>query len=197
MDTQAELLRLAEDNGGVLTTSAAVGAGISKPTLAAFVKANDFQCVQRGVYCSPDAWTDELYLLHLRCPKTVFSHETALYLHDMCDRTPEQLSVTARYGYNPSHLLQDGIRVYTVKKELFHVGRIEMKTFYGHTVVTYDAERTICDMVRSKSSVDMQSYQDALKEYGRRSNKNLSNLLAYARLFHIEKKVRLYLEVLL
>lgn len=72
-----------------------------------------------------------------------------------------------------------------------------MKTFYGHTVATYDAERTICDMVRSKSSVDMQSYQDALKEYGRRSSKNLSNLLAYARLFHIEKKVRLYLEVLL
>ena len=197
MNRQMELQKLAKENGGVLTTAAVVAAGISKPTLSLFVQKNGFQCVHRGIYCAPDAWMDELYFLQIRCPKTILSHETALYLHDLCDRTPEYFSVTAKTGYNPSHLIQEGVKVYTVKEELFEVGRIEVKTYLGHPVQTYDVERTICDIVRSKSTVDMQSYQDALKAYGRRSNKDVYRLLSYAKLFHVEKKIRLYLEVLL
>ena len=197
MNRQIELQELADQNGGVLTTAAVLSAGISKPTLAAFVQKNGFQYVQRGIYCAPDAWTDELYFLQLRCPRTILSHETALYLHDLCDRTPERFSITARNGYNPSRLIQDGIKVYTVKEELFEIGKIEKNTYFGHSVYTYDIERTICDIVRSKSSVDIQSYQDALKSYGKRSDKNIHRLLSYARLFRVEKTIRLYLEVLL
>ena len=197
MNRQIELQKMARENGGVLTTAAVVAAGISKPTLSSFVQKNGFQCVQRGIYCSPDAWVDELYFLQLRCPKTILSHETSLYLHDLCDRTPEQFSVTARNGYNPSYLSQDGVKVYTVKEELFTLGKIELKTFLGHPVQTYDVERTICDIVRSKSTVDIQSYRDALKAYGRRRDKDVYRLLSYAKLFRVEKKIRLYLEVLL
>ena len=188
---------MAKESGGVLTTAAVVAAGISKPTLSAFVQRNGFQCVQRGIYCAPDAWIDGLYFLQLRCPKTILSHETALYLHDLCDRTPEFFSVTAKNGYNPSHLIQDGVKVYTVKEELFEVGKTEIKTFLGHLVQTYDVERTICDIVRSKKTVDIQSYQDALKAYGKRRDKDVHRLLSYARRFHVERKIRSYLEVLL
>ena len=43
----------------------------------------------------------------------------------------------------------------------------------------------------------MQVFQDALKQYARRKDKNLRTLMKYASVFHVEKILRPYLEVLL
>ena len=61
----------------------------------------------------------------------------------------------------------------------------------------YDMERTICDVLRSRSHIEMQTFQDALKAYARRKDKDLRTLVRYAKLFRVEKILRQYLEVLL
>ena len=48
-----------------------------------------------------------------------------------------------------------------------------MKTPFGHDVHVYDMERTICDIVRSRSNVEMQTFQNALKQYAHRKDKDL------------------------
>ena len=188
---------LAQENDGVLRTAAALAAGVSKTVLARYVAARGFERVAHGIYLAPDAWTDGMYLLQLRCPQAVFSHDTALFLHDMTDREPTRYAVTVKTGYNPSRLAADGIKVYTVKKDLYDLGIENGKTPFGHTVSTYNAERTVCDMVRSRSKMETQIYQDALKQYARRRDKNLHVLMEYAKAFHIERILSQYLEVLL
>lgn len=188
---------LAAADGGVLTTAAAVKAGISKTALAAFVSKNHYERVSLGVYLSPDAWRDETYLLQLRCPQVVFSHDTALFFHDLTDREPPHITVTARTGYNPKHLTSQGVKVFTVKKELYEIGLSVAVTAFGHQVQVYDMERTICDILRSRSVMETQMLQDALKQYARRKEKNLQNLMEYAKSFRVEKLVRQYMGVLL
>ena len=61
---------------------------------------------------------DGMYLLHLRCPQAVFSHDTALFLHDLTDREPLAYTVTVKSGYNPHRLKGDGVKVYRIKAEL-------------------------------------------------------------------------------
>ncbi len=197
MDRMVQLEEMAKEHGGVLKTSMVVSAGISKPTFSVFIRNHGYQQITPGIYCAPDAWLDELYLLQLRCPKTIFSHDTALFLYDMTDREPFAPAVTSKTGYNPSHLTKEGVKVYTVKSELFELGRTTRQTHYGNTVTTYNLERTICDIVRSRRSIDMQVYQDALKQYVRRRDKNLHQLMEYARLFRVDKILTPYLEVLL
>ena len=46
-------------------------------------------------------------------------------------------------------------------------------------------------------SLQMQVFQDALKQYAKRKDKNLRMLMKYAAMFHVEKILRPYLEVLL
>ena len=58
-------------------------------------------------------------------------------------------------------------------------------------------ERTICDIVRSRSTMETQVYQDALKQYSRRKDKNLHRLMDYAKTFRVEKMVREYMGILL
>jgi len=118
-----------------------------------------------------------MYLLQLRFAQAVFSHDTALFLHDI------------KTGYNPSRLTAEGVKVYTVKKELYSLGVVQLATPFGHTVTVYDPERTVCDIVRSRKSIEAQTFQDALKQYVRRRDKNLHRLTEYAKAFRVVKPI--------
>lgn len=197
MNQFEQLNQLIKEHGGTIQTFQVLEAGISKPVFYTYVKEKGLEQAAHGVYVAPNTWTDAMYLLHLRCEQAVFSHETALFFHDLTDREPIRYSVTVRTGYNPSRLKEDGIQVYTIKKELHEVGVITAQTPFGHTVPVYDMERTICDLLRNRSRMEIQVFQDALKQYVRRKDKNLRTLMQYAAMFHVEKLLRQYLEVLL
>ena len=184
-------------NNGILKTAQVLENGITKSAFYAYAKQRGAERVAHGIYVLPDAWTDAMYLLHLRCVQAIFSHESALFFHDLTDREPTPYSITVKTGYNPASLQADGIKVYTIKKELHDMGIITMNTPFGNPVPVYDMERTICDLIRSRSGIEMQTFQDALKQYAKRKDKDLRQLMHYAQIFRVEKLLRQYLEVLL
>ena len=182
-----QLDHLLKTQDGMLRTEQAVSAGISKPVFYNYVRSRDLERVVHGMYLSKDTWVDAMYLLHLRFSQVVFSHDTALFFHDLTDREPLQYTVTVKTGYNPTKLKEEGVQV----------GLITMQTPFGHEVPVYDMERTICDLLRSRNHIEMQTFQGALKAYARRKDKDLRTLMRYAKLFRVEKILRQYLEVLL
>lgn len=189
--------QMLEEHGGMLQTAQVIAAGISKPIFYDFIREKDLEQAAHGVYVSADAWVDAMYLIHLRCGQAIFSHETALFFHDLTDREPSPYSVTVKRGYSPSRLKADGIAVHTLKPELHEIGITHLQTPFGHTVPVYDMERTICDVIRCRNNIEIQTLQGALKQYVLRKEKNLHVLMRYAGLFRIEKILRQYLEVLL
>ena len=140
---------LVRSGNGLLRTADAVSAGISKPMLGNYVRERGFERVGHGLYLAPDAWKDGMYLLQLRCPQAVFSHDTALFLHDLTDREPSVYTVTVKSGYNPHRLKDDGVKVYRIKSDLHDLGLSQTSTPFGNPVAVYDLERTVCDVVRS------------------------------------------------
>ena len=197
MMQNARLEQIVFANKGIIQTADAVDAGISKPVFYKFISEHNFEQVAHGIYLSPDAWIDTMYVISLRSKQAVFSHETALFLHNLTDREPVQYSITVKTGYNPSKLKADGIKVYTVKEELYNLGLAEAKTPFDHTVRTFNMERTICDIIRSRSTIEFQSFQDSLKQYTKRKEKNLRLLMQYAQQFRVDKILNQYLGVLL
>ena len=185
------------DDSGILLTKNAIEAGISKHALYNFIRDNGFEKAAHGVYASPETWEDENYILSLRCPQGVLSHDEALYYHGLTDREPLQKTITIYTGYGTSRMVADGIKVFTVKKELLDIGKEIVKTSYGHDIPLYNRERTICDLIRSRNRFEIQDFQTALKTYIMGKNKNLNRLMEYAKLFHVDKKIREYMEVLL
>lgn len=192
-----QLDHLLKTQEGMLRTDQVVSAGISKPVFYNYVRSRDLERVAHGMYLSKDTWVDAMYLLHLRFSQVVFSHDTSLFFHDLTDREPLQYTVTVKTGYNPTKLKAEGVQVFTIKAELHEVGLITMQTPFGHDVPVYDMERTVCDLLRSRNHIEMQTFQGALKAYARRKDKDLRTLMRYARLFRVEKILRQYLEVLL
>lgn len=72
-----------------------------------------------------------------------------------------------------------------------------MQTPFGNVVPVYDIERTLCDILRSRNNIEMQVFQDALKTYVKRQDKNLRNLMKYANALSVSNILTPYLEVLL
>ncbi|WP_061212792.1 type IV toxin-antitoxin system AbiEi family antitoxin domain-containing protein [Syntrophomonas wolfei] len=197
MNYRAQLNKLIEKKNGLVLTEDVDAKNVPRHYLALFVKEDKLERVSRGVYLAPDTFDDEMYRLQAKNRRIIFSHETALYLHDLTDRDPIEWSVTVPYGYNATHLRKVGVKVYTVKKELYQLGVTEGKTLYGRLIQIYNRERTICDIVRNRNNMDVAILNDAIRRYLKQKDKNIPLLLRYAGKLNVQNTLRGYLEILL
>lgn len=197
MTIPAELKPILTQNGNTITTAEANAAGISNERLRQLVKRGVLERPTFGVYVLPHDFVDRMYATQQRRPKIIYSHETALFLHDLTDRDPISYSVTVPTGYNTVKLREEGFTVYTIKRDLHTVETTEVETMFGHTVRVYSMERTICDCLRSRSRMDVTLLTDAFRRYVRRKDKNLNTLMKMAKTFRVEQPLRHYMEVLL
>lgn len=197
MDYMRELSAIAAEHGGIIETKTAEQCGISKAMLSKLFKENRLHRIVKGQYILPDDMQDELLSIAKRSDKIIFSHETALFLHGISDRTPFEHTVTAPSGCIPSASIRAECKVYYIKPELLDIGKTMLKTPAGNLVQAYDLERSICDAIRSRNKLGTETFLSALKMYAASPKKDLNKLEAYARQLRIEKVLRRYLEVLL
>jgi len=183
-------------NNGIFNTSEAIQLGVSKAYLGQLVRDKVLERVAHGKYIVFDDFPDELFILQQRSQKIIFSHETALFLHDLSERTPILHSLTIPSNIKLSAALSEGCKIYYVKSELHDLGICKMPSKMGHEVFAYNVERTICDVLRSKNRMDNQTVVEAIKGYAARKNINWNLLSEYARIFRVTKLLRHYLEVL-
>ena len=182
----------------VVTAKEAKAKGLTKQQLHELVADNKLERVGHGLYAPADSWVDELYILHKRCPSAVFSHDEAFYYHRLIDREPLQHTLTVYSGFNAHRLKASGnVKVYSVKKELLDVGKITVTDSLGNNIPMYNLERTICDALRSRNSIEAQDFNSILKTYVTIPNKDLNKLMEYAKLFRVDNIARRYFEVLL
>jgi len=182
---------------GVLLVSDSAEFNLSRESFYKYVKAHNYEKVGPGMYVSPEEFTDELLVLHKRCPNGVLSHDEALYYYRLIDREPINHTITVYSGYNASRLVKSGYKVFYVNRELLDLGKIEVTDNFGNKVPMYDLERTIIDMIRNRRRFEIQDYTTALKSYAKRTDKNLKKLSEYAKTFKVEKILGTYMEVLL
>ncbi len=197
MDYMDELTAIASNHGGIIETKIAVRHGICKTTLYKLCKEDKICRIAKGQYILIDDIQDELLSVCKRSNKIIFSHETALFLHGLSDRTPFEHTVTAPSGCIPSAAIKAECKVYYIKPELFELGKTVVKTPSGNEVPAYDPERTICDVIRSRNKIGTETFLAALKMYAASSKKDLNKLNTYAKQMRVAKVLRQYLEVLL
>lgn len=197
MDYMSELAAIANLNGGIIETRIAAQHGISKAMLYKLCKQDRIHRIVKGQYILPDDIQDELFSISKRSDKVIFSHETALYLHGISDRTPFEHTITVPSDYIPSAAVKTECKVYYIKPELFEMGKTILLTPAGNKVPAYDLERTICDVIRSRNKLGTETFLTALKLYAANPKKDLNKLNIYAKQMRVSNILRQYLEVLL
>lgn len=186
-----------KQNNNMITTSQVVALGFSRALLTKYVKEGLLERGRQGVYLLPDSVHDDMYTLMLRSEKIVFSHDTALFLNGLSERTPFEHSVTIPSNASLSQQLKEECKCYYIKPELYSLGMVWKKTTFGNEVRCYDAERTVCDLLRSRGRMDEETVISAVKNYTCYKNRDLNRLAVYAEKFKVSKVLKRYMEVLL
>jgi hypothetical protein len=84
-----------------------------------------------------------------------------------------------------------------VQPAVLDLGKINVQSPQGKTISIYNAERTLCDIIKDKKNTDMQLFSDAINFYFDSKRKNVRQLFQYAKILGIEDKVHTYTEVFL
>lgn len=196
-DNEALIQEILKNNNGIVTTTQVTEAGIPRRCLSIMVESGTIYRVDRGIYALPEVWEDELFFLQYRFSKGIFSHETALYLHGMTDRTPIQFTMTFPFGYNTGSVKKQGIIAKLSTQKTYELGIITMPSPSGNAVKVYDIERTLCDIVKARHRGDIQVINQAMKTYAISKNKDIAKLMNYADSLRVKPKILKYMEVLL
>ena len=199
MNSEVKIIEFMNNNNGIITSKQATELKIPTITLTRMVEKKLIEREKRGLYVLPSSWGDEYYNLLFSVDNTVFSYGTALYLLGLSERVPLVYDVTVPMRFNVESIrTNENIKLHYVKKELFDLGKIKVKSPQGQMVNCYDSERCICDLIKDKNKEDITLLKYAIKEYlGDKDRKDLIKLSNYAKELGVEKELRNYLEVLL
>lgn len=191
-----KILKIMKNNNEIITPAQLEEKGISRVYLSNMEKEGIIERIERGIYVTKDFKYDEYYLFQLKYPKAIFSYNTALYFYEMTERTPIKMDVTVYREYNP-HRFKDLVNVYKVSKELYDLGVIEKKSPQGMKVKTYNLERTVCDIIKDKDSIDIEIRNKAIKKCIKNKEFNASKMFEYAKKMNIYDKVKNYMEAII
>lgn len=181
-------------NHGIIQIADLIAEGVSKQYAIKYLQDRHYERVAKGIYLASDAWRDELYLIFLQYKKVIYSHDTSLYLRGLSEREPVYYTATVPRGYRVDYKGQGLLKTVTAIEERYSLGVDVATTPYGHIVPCYNAERTLCDIFRTDTETQEKHF--AVREY-LKGKKNLPRLMEYAKVLHVEKKVKQYMEVLL
>jgi len=196
MNTHDKVFKLMEQHSGYLTAKEARESGLDNKALQRMAKRGLIERAAHGLYVDADVFPDPFFIAQYRCPKGVFSHETALFLHDLSDRNPFRVMMTLPAGWNSQLLSDNNMLFFYSTPKYMGLGICDVGTPSGVTVRAYNIERTLCDCLRYIDKLDRDLVLTALKRYAKHKERDSSKLLEYASVLKTRDIVYRYLEVL-
>ena len=189
---QNSLEMLFEKHGGVMRTCELNEAGYYYKKIQQLVESGHIEQIRRGYYqyVGEDSYSDIPTITAL-FPDGVICMESALDYYGYTDRTPSawHLAVDSKSTRTRFYIEYPVVKPHFIKEERYPVG-IDTGEIDGIGVKVYDRERTICDLLLHRNKVDGEVFNTAIQRYIKDPNKKKSRLMKYAKMLHVERKVR-------
>lgn len=175
--------------------------GISEDRIEELIKANCLHLITKGIYGKSGEFIDEFLIRQNILSKGIYSFETALYLHDLTDKFPYKVFMSFPAGYRlPQGAGQWGenVVIKNMKENTSDIGIVELSISNSKkTIKVYSKERTLCDIVSRKNTVEQEVINHAYRTYLQADDSSVNRLLRMAKKVNTEKQVRQIVEVLL
>ncbi len=179
------------DSGGIAKTSEFLAAGLYKSDIGKLVNDGLFERIRHGFYQLAGNLdiTEAEYLSRL-IPEGIVCVESALFHYGYTDFTPREWSIAVPRAVSQPKLKTVGVpfKAYYIQSDVYDLGKTQAD-FDGTTLSIYDKERTICDCFKYRTKLDNELFAKAVKAYAADKNKNLANLIKYAKQLRVYKKV--------
>lgn len=188
-------------SGGYLIISDIESRGIHRLYAYQYMKeVPGFRKLCKGVYYSSSTIPDFYYGACRRNHYGILSHESALFMTGLTKTDPLHVVMTFPSSYNPRHLKKSSIEPYFIDSSLHQIGKLECTSPLGHSVLSYNAERTICDLALEQYNkhrlMDEKLFAESIRLYFSDSfPHDIPKLLHYADRLHCRRAVQIYVDL--
>lgn len=193
MNNNEKISNFLNQNGGYISTADFVKLGISKSLIPRYIQSGLIRKVDYGLYIDNNLLEDQYFIIQKKYPSAIFSYNTAFYILNLTNRTPYEIDITIRRKQR----IRGNYNVHYVSDKFYNIGIIELISPCGNFVKVYNAERSICDMLKLEGEFDLELQNRILNYYFNSKDKNIDRLLEYAKIFNIYEKVNTIVEVMM
>lgn len=148
--------------------------------------------IKRGYYHWAETYGEqEVKIINRLFPDAVLCMETALFYYQYSDRNPAEWNITIDKNVSRSRTNIDYpfVKAYRVEPDLVPLGETKGSINFVDVRI-YDRDRTICDVLRNMNKMDKEIFNKAIQGYVKDPKKNIPNLMEYAKVLRMQKRVK-------
>ena len=176
----------------IMTTAELLEAKLYYADIQQLLNAGLIERIKRGYYhWIEDCGESEVVMINHLFPDAVLCMETALFYYGYSDRNPAEwnFAIDRNVSKQRTKIDYPFIKAYRVESELVTLGETEGQIDF-QKVRIYDRERTICDVLRNMNKMDKEIFNKAIQGYVKDPKKNIPNLMEYAKVLRVQKRVK-------
>jgi len=180
-----------DQNDGVIKSADLTSAGYHNSILETLIHEGFVVKIKAGYY----EWqyenpVSDAVVIKKLFPDGIVCLDSALYLYGYTDRTPLEWHLAVSKNSSKSRFKIDypPMKFYFLIERFLEIGVTEIE-FEQYKLKIFDRDRTICDVIRYEKKMDKEVYNKAIRAYLSDSQKNIANLIDYAKEMNVEKKV--------
>lgn len=177
----------------LIRTSELNGLSIYSKEISELVKGGYIERVKQGYYRIVEHTEDhsEAKLISQLYPDGIICMVSALFYYGYTDRTPINWDIaidrnTSKARFNIDYPY---VKPYYIDKAHLEYGVTEGQ-YEDCVLKIFDRDRLICECIKHENKMDREIYNKAIINYINDSQKNVTNLLEYAKKRNVHKKVR-------
>lgn len=186
------LRKVFSDYDYVMTTAQLKSEKLLYRDIQQMLEAGVIERVKRGYYHWADLYGgSEITIINRLFPDAVLCMETALFYYRYSDRNPSEWNITIDKNVSRKRTNIDYpfVKAYRVEPALVTLGETTGQIDFIDVRI-YDRDRTICDVLRNMNKMDKEIFNKAVQNYVVDTQKNVPNLMRYAKELRIQKRVK-------
>lgn len=170
--------------------------GVDYRRIVELLNSGDIVRVKNGYYTDKLERFSEEELVAALFPDAKLCMESALYAYGYIDQKPYGWRLAIDKNTSKSRFKMDYPKIvpYYTEPEALDIGAATIE-LHGATFGIYDKERMICDCLKYESKMEHDDFKAAIQGYIKDEDKDISNLLEYARERKVIKKVQSFIGV--
>ena len=148
--------------------------------------------VKRGYY----HWTmgsgkGDVVIISRLFPDGILCMETALFYYGYSDRNPAEwnIAIDKNASRQRTRIEYPSVKAYRLEPALLSIGATRGEINFTDVRI-YDRDRTICDVLRNMNKIDKEIFNKAIQGYVNDPQRNIPNLIEYAKALRVWNKVK-------
>ena len=150
--------------------------------------------VKRGVYAEPSQMMNTMIDIDLIVPGGVVCLYSAWSYYQLTTTIPPAYCVAIEAKRKVSTPSTIPVQLYYWKNDNLDFG-ITKQIIAGYTVKITDIERSVCDAVKYRNKIGIDICTEVIRNYLKRSDRNISRLMNYASKLRVAKTLSMYLQM--